>query len=361
MIINNENYRENHYEQLNHNLENSDCLYIISPFIGKNIDDLIDLSMINNLKRIVLVTTFKKNNVDQIKKIKSLYSFIETLNKYGIDLNVQINNRLHAKIYLFEKDMHIIKGIITSANFTTNGLYRNCEWGVEIDDIYQLSKIKIEMIDLATYQTFGEDMIIKMYNKLQQLNIENSERSEDINLNLLDEVDFNFDNLLQDYTNIWLKPVGVSDYPIKIGESFGYDLQRLEFSKQKPNGICLNDIIIAYGVGPTNVLSIYKNTSEEPIMASELELLSEPWRERWPWSITGYNITPYYGDSWWNYTNTLNSLQNEYLKKYPKRNLTTNSQSLGGLNFGKDKLRLNKNFGLYIINKIMSENNKISV
>ena len=63
----------------------------------------------------------------------------------NIDFELYINNRLHGKVYLFRKNNKITDGIITSANFTENGMEKNLEWGMHLN-----TKDNIELCNLAS-------------------------------------------------------------------------------------------------------------------------------------------------------------------------------------------------------------------
>lgn len=70
----------------------------------------------------------------------------------------------------------------------------------------------------------------------------------------------------------------------------------------------------------------------------------------------GINKSLKYGIEWNRYELTLHNLKEDFLAHYPNEKLTTKSQSLGGLRFHADKLRLNPNFAYFIISEIMDRN-----
>ncbi|MCK9305822.1 MAG: phospholipase D-like domain-containing protein [Bacteroidales bacterium] len=102
----------------------NDDILLCAPYIKKNIIQRIirEKSVKANLK---VITTA---NIASFVRGASDIEAIEELIDSGIKV---INHQhLHAKIYVFGKE----KAIITSANLTYNGLNRNYEYGVMIDD-----------------------------------------------------------------------------------------------------------------------------------------------------------------------------------------------------------------------------------
>ncbi len=71
------------------------------------------------------------------------------------------------------------------------------------------------------------------------------------------------------------------------------------------------------------------------------------------------NMTPNYGSKWFQHNLYKNDLLNEYLQLYPEKPITAiGTQTLGALNFGKDKLKLDIDFAKFIIHKIITINDR---
>lgn len=317
-IINN-NYDTSHSEVLKKYFEQSEMVFIASPFLMSNFDDFFCGLNLNKLKEIILLTTLKENDIDQIKKIKSFKNILSLLELKNINFRLMINNKLHGKVYLFKKDNKIFVGILTSANFTENGLVKNNEYGVEIVNKDQLDELFSMVFNSIVNKELLIDDIKGIINKCDQFLIKNklSENENKIELNLLDGIKSNTKTFSKG--NYWLKPIGVIDSPIDNGEKFNSLFQRLEFSKKRPSGIKTGDIIIAYGVGTRKVLSVYENTSLEPEYVADEELEDEEWRERWPWSIKGKNLSPKYGGEWWIHDLYIIGLENKFLSNFPEK------------------------------------------
>jgi hypothetical protein len=114
----------------------------------------------------------------------------------------------------------------------------------------------------------------------------------------------------------------------------------------------IGDIVIAYGVGTTKILSYYRVISEPSFVTSNV-IKKDPWKARWPWFIVGKNLSPKYGKVWAKSELTLRNLVNEYNQYNSDRILTkVGGKNLKALNRGKDKINLNTKFAEFIINKI---------
>lgn len=104
-------------------LDGTDKVYIISPFISKTI---VDHLLINfRGKEIKIITRFNLN--DFCSGVSSLSALKDLLSK-----NVKLKGikDLHSKVYLFDTK----STIITSANFTSGGFFNNYEFGVKSID-----------------------------------------------------------------------------------------------------------------------------------------------------------------------------------------------------------------------------------
>ncbi|HFQ5215020.1 TPA: phospholipase D family protein [Vibrio vulnificus] len=150
--------------------QGGDRLLITSPFLASDMTSFLDGFHFNAIKNIELVTTFKANDPEQLTKPKQLLDFLEYFNtKYPkVKAKVHIDNSLHGKIYALTKN-HEHQAIITSANFTKNGLHHNHEWGVLtphsdhldnlIDEIYEA----IEFRELTLTQLRKAVMFAEQY------------------------------------------------------------------------------------------------------------------------------------------------------------------------------------------------------
>ena len=100
----------------------ADTLIIVSPFVTDDISKLIE-SMVT-IKNITLYTTLQKYD-DIAQKAVALYKFYEYCKGKSIDLLIKIDDNLHGKVYLFYDGIKPRGFILTSGNFTENGLINN--------------------------------------------------------------------------------------------------------------------------------------------------------------------------------------------------------------------------------------------
>jgi len=101
-------------------LENTESVYIMSPFISKNIVD----HLLSNFKgkEIKVITRFNLN--DFRSGVSSLSALKDLVTK---NVSVKGIKQLHSKVYLFDNK----STIIASANFTSGGFFNNYEFGIK--------------------------------------------------------------------------------------------------------------------------------------------------------------------------------------------------------------------------------------
>ncbi|MDA3924007.1 MAG: NgoFVII family restriction endonuclease [Kiritimatiellae bacterium] len=357
-LIDNLTTTENHKLLFSSLVNSSTKIMIASPFLAQEFNILLNSLGCRKVKEIVLLTTLKENDIDQIYKMKSIIALKNFAKEKKIKIDIKINNRLHGKVYLFVKDKSPFRGIITSANMTENGFVKNFEWGVEIDDKSKLNEIERNVFLTSMNVTLSEnaiDELIKAYHSYLSKNKDKEKvKPEKIDLNLMKNIGIQDRPFIVKDTTYWLKPIGVTDDPVKVGEKFIDEIARLEFSKTRPSGIHKDDIIIAYGVGTRKILSIYRVLSSKPEFISKKELKIEPWRKRWPWSVNGENLTKEYGALWWKKDLYITSLADKFVTNNNEPITARGGKTLGALNFGKDKIRLSPNFGNYLVNLVFN-------
>jgi len=359
-IITNLDSTNNHLIQIRNNFLVNDKVIIASPFLMGNFSTFFNGLKPKSLKEIHLITTLKPKSLDQIRKVNSFQTFLDLaiIKKRNVKFRISINNLLHGKIYIFIKGNKRISAILTSANFTDSGLSTNHEWGIEITDetlIAELEKTLIDSleVDSITKQKIKELAIITK--KFLEKNPESEKR--EIDLDLTHQLKFNIRNIhLYGSTKFWLKPIGVTGYPVEPNRKFSSKNYDLHFSKIRPSGVKRNDLVICYGVGTTKILSIYRATSL-PKLTSGKKIKVTDWYSRWPWYIKSSNMTPIYGGKWSSFDFKIGQLATDYLQIVDNEGILANgSNSLGGLKWGKDKLQLSPGFARYIIELIYSVN-----
>ena len=361
-LINNLSSTDNHSKRLKELFLESNNVILISPFLMTDFADFfgeIDLSQLSNIH---LITTLSPKSFDQIKKISSLISFIEfpDIKDKSVSSQISLNNKLHGKIYIFKNNNNYLSAIISSANLTESGLSRNHEWGVEITDEVEIEKLETSILSSIEFSNLTFKEIYRMQQATTDfLKKQPQTEARDIDLKLTDLLtSSSWNSSLNGSFEIWLKPIGVIATQVTEDRLFAKREEKLNFSKLRPNGVKPNDILITYGVGTTKVLSIYKVTSF-PKIVSEKEIEEDDWLERWPWYVEAFNLTPNFGATWSKYNLYINLLKEEFLTSYPDEAITAvGGQTLGALNYGKDKLKLSNNFAKFIIDKVVGFNDR---
>ena len=347
------NKLECHHQKILSLLEQSTELFITSPFLSEDFCTLIESERLKKIKKLTLITTLCPNTRDQIKKVYSLFSLI-TSYPYKKNLSIYIDNKLHAKVYIFKKGERYLNGIITSANFTFSGMNTNHEIGVELKTKNILKYLEDLLKTSYSVELFDNEKINIIKLEVDNYLSKYKKPMEDkIKLDLSKYLKKNSNSSTINY---WLKPIGVTDEPILSDVLFNDKKLELYFSKRKPSGVNVDDILIAYGVGSTKILSIYKVISE-PKYADLQQLKEKPWIERWPWYVLGENISRNYGSIWASKDLKLHSLVDAFKIIDPLGILTLRGgTSLGALNYHIDKINLRREFAEYIIGRVMQFN-----
>lgn len=351
------NINSTHLNAINELLSNCKGSFLIaSPYLASDVASLLEELKIDSLERLDLITTFKPKDIEQITKPYEIRNFIDFFrNNYKeIKVNVHVNNNLHGKLYVV-KDAARSHMIISSANFTRNGLVNNHEWGMLNTDLDAIEEVVEDLMASIEYEEISYNQIKKacdFANHYKELNKEWLNKPT-IHTDILDSVykDSDVDNTEPKY---FLKPIGTSDAPILIEdkEDFSDLHQPLHFSKKKPTGVRKGDIVITTAIGSGCLLSYFKVTGTLQHATKE-EINKDPWLERWPWYIEGRNQSQSFGKNWWKYNIRRQDALSEFLEIYVNAPVTyAGGFNLNTLNRGNDKVRITKEFGDFLISKI---------
>lgn len=347
-IINNRT-NENHESNLLNYFKSSDEAIIVSPFLSKSFK-FFGFTKVKHLKKITLITTLKNDYNDQLCKINFFKNFFEFGKKELIDIEILIDNSLHGKIYIFKKDNKYTNGIITSANFTRNGLKINNEWGISFDNSIEIEEITQNLISNIVLEPITETILNNLEIKFasnpppKQLIVKTVDLVESLKLksNPL---------LIPDKNTIWLKPIGSSEKFIKIDEKFSEAKHNLYFARH-PRGVKVGDILIAYAVGYKKVLSIFRVISSVQITSNT--------SDRWHYYLDCENLTRFYGNEWNKHNIHISDQKHSFVKQTKLNATPSGKDSYGTLQRGGDKLKITSEFGNYLINKIVIINKDIS-
>lgn len=131
---------------------------ISSPYIKLREADWVcnELAKKNESPRLQLLTDVRSENVlSGSLDIKALTLFAEVLNNTTI-VNLP---RIHAKVYIADADF----ALVTSANLTPSGLDNNFEYGVGVDDLSIVIRVRN---DLESYARIGNILSTTTLNEL---------------------------------------------------------------------------------------------------------------------------------------------------------------------------------------------------
>lgn len=345
-----DNLRNNHNQSIQSMFTAANQMVLVSPFLTEEFDEIIfDLAALG-VKSIVLITTLKDNSQDLFKKSNALYSFCSSCLCNSIKYEVRIDNKLHGKIYIALKDNEPIKGIITSANFTNNGLKHSHEWGVEFDDSEALQSLIGDLMKVST-EPLTYDEIEAVIEAIDEYSKENPPTEEvRFKLNVTKHIESKLvkethkesnpqHTSFPNDTRFFLKPLGSTEHPFDETRTLGAQYHEMHFSRRRPNAVRPGDILIGYGVGSGKLLGYFRVLSEPYLLPDE--------STRWPWAVNSDNLCPKYSSKWSSFNKTLSSAQ----ASYGNVNELTHvgGKSLGALNFGADKIRLNEAFAHHLI------------
>ena len=356
-VINNLSEDNNHAATIKKLWNQSDSLLVASPFLMKDFSDFFSELDLSKIKRLHLITTLCPGDYDQIKKVISLNSLINIpqIKSKEIQCRISINNKLHGKVYVFKRKDIPIAAIVSSANFTVSGLSVKHEWGIELTDDKVISELESSLLSSIQLIDLSFESIETMHQSVDEFLRDNPQSEQPkIDLHLLNQLQR--PDLFDNSINYWLKPIGNSENHVKEGRVFDDVVDRLHFSKIRPSGVNPGDILIAYGVGTRRILSIFRVIGPPEKIADE-QIDEEDWYERWPWYVNGENLTPTFGKQWWIHNLYVGVLRDSFLSENPDGSITAvRGQTFGGLNFGKDKLKLSFEFARFIINQVVTLN-----
>jgi len=334
-------------------------IVIVSPFLASQIQNLLSEFDYNGIIQIDIITTCKPNDPEQLLKpsiLKNIFDFFQEKHP-EIILKIHLNNKLHGKLY-FAFGTETKSMILSSANFTKNGLLNNHEWGVEISDINIINDTieeifnTIEKAELTYKQIKKACIFAEQYIKMKP----EWQKIPNIDCDIMETI-YSDENINNSNPQYFLKPIGHKDSPVKLSDKRDFSTlhQNLHFSKKKPKGVCKGDIIITTAIGPGSLLSYFKVTGGIELV-TEAEINKEPWKERWPYFIEGRNNSVNFGKKWWEHNLRRQDLLKEFIKLYPGVPVTSaGGYTLNTINRGNDKVRITKEFGEFLIKKINNQ------
>lgn len=337
-------------------------IVFVSPFLASEMTSLLGEFDFTYIEEFVLITTFKTNDKEQLTKpfqLRDLYTFFDE--RYpSIKVMVHVNNSLHGKLYFFDF-MPEEKLLLSSANFTRNGLENNSEWGLLVSDKETIQQAKEEVFADLDQEQLTKLQVSKACEHAKWY-IENNpqwvKEEEPVELNILKYVTASEDSTNTD-PKYYLKPLGHTDERIWKDDQrdFSDKYQKQHFSSaRQPIRVRKGDYLITTAIGAGSLLSYFRVTGT-PEWVTDEELAKSPRLERWRWYLESENMSRDFGAKWWEFDLLRNELSDEFNDLYPDVCVTkAGGFNLKSINYGSDKLELTPEFGKFLIEKIEETN-----
>lgn len=343
VIANNE--QQNHIAKLKRLAKESNTFIIVAPFLSNDISKLFD--GMESIKNVTIYTNMKAYE-DVPEKIISLYQFHQYCIEKKMDLQIKSDDSLHGKVYLFYKDA-VEKGmIITSGNFTENGLRNNHEFGVLIQDANEQRNIAKEVEKLKTYD-ISEEQLKVLYEKATLFLEEHKNHKKRDKFDIGQYIDEMPSNAKYMNRNYYLKPLGTKDNPFLEPNTL-QEKDLIGFGKKEKN-IHKGDVFLCHATGPGMIVGYYVVDCDEQYYKK----INPDDRWGYKFDVVGRSVP--FSKHWWDAELVTKKLVEEYLQDNPKKHITfSDGDTIGSLNFGSEKIRLQPDFARFIIGKIKEKN-----
>ena len=165
-------------------------LVICSPYIGRGPCERIAMNLFQrgatNLSVLVLTNLSRDNMLSGATDVSALADMCQALPQ----MRVRFLPNLHAKIYVADKH----QAIVTSANMTDSGLFRNLEYGIHVDEevlVYQIAS------DLAQFASLGASITLEQLRQFEAIVTELKILKEQVERSLKSSLKKEFDRKLQ--------------------------------------------------------------------------------------------------------------------------------------------------------------------
>ena len=330
----------NHYNVLVKYAAMADRMVIISPFLSPDMPGL--LAGMPSIKRIELYT-----NLDGYGMASSVISSINGLYEYGreqgIDIVVKYNDHLHGKAYLLYEGTESRGFLITSGNFTDNGLKHNHEYGVFLDNESLQIKLTDQISGLSWMGLSFKD-VISLNKKAEEFMKEHTEAKQPV-FKVCDYISSRR-KIMPDSCKYFVKPLGNADRPVNRGYTI-IDDNYIGFSGERSD-ISEGDFFVCHAVKTGNVLGICQVLGNVQKESTDFE------GDRWNYKFMTECITEEYSTHWWDYDLKTFQLVREFNKSRKQEEHVTSrgTDSLGALQFGSQAVRVTREFVQFILDKI---------
>ena len=342
-----QNKEEHHLGEVKDLLASSNEFLIASPFISLTAVDKMKNWLTAGLQKLTLITTLKEKDPDQLKKVPILMELYRLKKMRGFNLSVKIDNQLHGKVYIGMRDENYTGAIVTSANFTDNGLENNHEWGIFFNDQKEISNMHQQIVKDASLE-LTEKALMKMKQWIDD-NPKEDVKSPSIDVSFIDMIEKPIVNKAS--LTYWLKPLGKSPDPVPPTRLFGEGEHQITFTTKNPRGIAEGDILLVYSVVSQQMISVFEATDKRGVLTE----FDNPGDERWPNYIWCKNLSPEYGANWPVKGLTFRKLREDFLKRYPTKTILPSGNKLNGMQWGADHIKCTPEFAEYVLTRIKEE------
>lgn len=343
-----DNTRNKHRKEIQRLFSRCSKILIASPFISDEGVEFMKRCGLERFEQVILITTMKAKDGDQQKKVPvllKLYSLLQQCSS-SIKLSIHVDDRLHGKVYIGQRGDRFVGAIISSANFTGNGIERNHEWGVYIDDQEEVRNVFNQVLNDAV-RTVDKGDLEKMKAWFDNHPVKPSLKTN-TDLNVLDLVAPPHVPSKRNSVTYWLKPYGTIDNQVQSTTKFDSDPFDVTFAKGV-NNVKEGDVLVVYAVGAKKILSVYVATEAQ----GKKTQFNNPKDAKWPYYVVCKNLTPMFGANWSQKNLTLDYLRNTYHSMYPQKNVRPGYQDFRILQWRMDRIKLEREFTEFVIDEVM--------
>ena len=339
-ILTNEK-KNNHFSCLKKMATKADTLIIVSPFITDDIPKLIE--GMATIKKITLYTSLQKYD-DTAKKVIALYNFYEYCKGKAIKLLIKIDDNLHGKVYLFYDGIKPKGFVLTSGNFTGNGLINNHEYGMWIENGDMQKEMTDIIKSISTYDLSYNQLCGIYGDALKFIKKHPEVKQEKFKVHKL--INKKPSATQNESVKYYLKPVGTSQEPF-VKPFVIRDVDKLGFGKN-PKSMQKGDVLLLHSVGPSSIVGYYVVISDKAVFDMKDD------NDRWPWKVQVECYSSQFSAVWWDYELKTQELVDEFLELNPEEHITmAGGDTLGALKWGQDKVQITKEFAQFVIGKIL--------
>lgn len=342
----------NHFGKIVQLSNDADMLIIASAFIAGDLSSIFE--RMPTIKYVTIYTNLSGYS-DGAEKVISLYNFSLYCKKHKIDLLIKSDDVLHGKVYLFYKtrknDMPEEKGfIITSGNFTTNGLRNNHEYGILENDEKKQKELANLINSIKTYEV-TEEQLTKLVEQAKKYKIEIEKLPPIPRFHVDKYVNLKPSKQSNVKTKYYLKPLGTAAKPFEKGRTLKEN-DEIGFG-DIVSSIHRRDVFLCHATGPQMIVGYYIVNCDKQYEHKIDE------NDRWPYKFDVVCKSVPFSKKWWEYELITEKLREQFLEENPEKHITqfggvdkNGGDTLGSLNFGSERIEITEEFANFIIKRI---------